>query len=579
MPRPIKPASRFWWWPRLSPGFIALCLALSGGFALLQVFHLGVGSYFLLACIWLPFGLLSKQRARLAKHVLTRPGVTCPCCLQELESDAPSCTRCNAGHSRAVYVDYWTLAANEPANAESWWRAQNQAADHRGRPTHLALQMRWQLGLLLGSLLLVMVGIVLWRPAMLLRMQWLWMLPLIATSATGVWIIATYGRKRAGDSTHCALCDYQIDPDRLGMAQCPECGGDLTGRDRTVVGRRIGHAGFTLLGVVVMALPIGLFLVSALTRSFSVLSPSNYLPVSIYVDDALGGDPDYQTWRVLESRYAKGEDLQRLAATLVLRLQNGSVDDQTLGLFRYDQALAFQLDGPNADEALRQRVAVALFANNSRVFLHELMDWLERHAKSMPPGSDEHRALIAAAQDAFTAGTLDFRLIAWLETQLGGRLQVARDLDNFIVYMLRLNHVTTDDGSGLEVRTNPAITLPPDQRPNRPMRVYLHAVGPTADPTHRTILDLHYDPIAALGQNLTLSEVPAVTNARGPVRHRLVFLVAVGDDLPDACNIEWSENIPLITPAQQSGTDWYGPYELRTGSPLATELRRDRPYY
>ncbi|XAM01028.1 hypothetical protein OT109_06500 [Phycisphaeraceae bacterium D3-23] len=575
MPRPIKPAPRFWWWPRLSVGFVVLYLALAGAFLLIQAYRLDFGTYFLMACLWLPMGLLFRQRARLAKRVLMRAGVTCPCCLRELEEESPCCTHCEAGHTRSVYVDYWTMVSATPALAERWWRSMNKAEDVKGRATHLTIAGRWQIGLLVAFVGLVFIGTVVLRPASLLGMDLLWILPVYLGMGGGLWLNYTHGSRRVGSSLHCAECDYQIDPTRLSMDTCPECGSGLTGHDQTAVGRRVGHRGFTFLGYGMIALPLALILLPILGGPFfKKLSPSNYLPVSLYVDDATNGTPDYRTWRVLESRYAQAADVQRLADALVLQMQDDTDDDLSYA-FGMDKALAFQLDGPNASDAVKLEVAHAMILNQDQRWRHKLTDWLESYLQSLTPNSAEKQSLLAAAEQSFHAGALDYRLRFWLESQRGHTFRIHNEMGRFCQDLLTFEVKQYAQGNNLVIRTNPHIALSPGLWPDLPTAVYVLVVPPDDPPgvgpaDRAAPSTLRYDPFEYLGQAHTLATIPIDESYPDALRYRLRFVVFVGEVELPARFVQWHSGWPML-PGNVVPEDEYGPMELAPGWPSARD--------
>jgi len=574
MDRPLKPAPDQWWWPRLTPGFVVLSIALAGAFLLIQTYRLDFGTFFLLACFWLPMGLLFGHRVRLANRVLLRPGVTCPCCLRVLDEDSKKCTHCNAGHNRSVYVDYWTMVSTTPALAERWWRSMSKAEGEQGRTTYLTVTGRWQVGLLVSSIGLVFVGTVVLRPTALLGMDMLWMLPLYVGIGVGAWIRYTRGSRRAGDSLHCARCDYQIDPNRLSMAKCPECGSGLTERDETVVGRRIGHRGFTLLSTCIIILSVGLVFVPLIGGSFiDALSPSSYLPVSIYVDDALSGHSERKSWKVLMSRYAEPEDVRRLAESVVAHLGEGDEIEDIQWSFGMSEALAFQLDGPNVPEDLRFEVALALMQGQDEVRLYELRDWLAQYLRTILPGSSEYAELLAIAESSYIAGTIDYRITSWLETQRGERLQVYNDYGRFCRCALVMEVVQTDTGPTLVVRTNPDAALSPRHHPDEPVAIYLRVVEPGQGAPQVASTDARFFPLEHLGRSHTLATIPIDGTAEEAAEFRVHYVVYSGEDVMPASIVQWYDGRP-ITPNVWSYRDVYGPMELAPGWTLARDLQQ-----
>lgn len=574
MDRPLKPAPDHWWWPRLTPGFVVLSVVLGLLLVVIQLFSIDAGLYLMMAAVWGPIVLTFRHRARVAKRVLSRPGVTCPCCLRELAADAPCCARCDAGLGRSVYVDYWTMVSEKPAEAEPWWRSMREAEGERGRSTYLSSAARWQVGLLVGMLGLSFLWVVLLRPAALLALDSLWMLPMYMGIAGGIWLARTRGRRRAGTSTHCVGCDYQVDPTRLDMPECPECGRRLKRPGQTIVGRRVGHGGYTLLGfAIVLASVLSIFVPLVGGSFFDALSPSSYLPVSLYVDDALSGDPDYQTWEVLKSRYAEPEDVERLADAGMLWMEDGTGGEAFSFSFSMGAALAFQLDGPNATDAVKQEVALAMMANPEESRLYQLYDWLEKYLQSTTAGSTEHRELVAAAEAAFVSGAMDYRVLNWLEAQRGERLTIYNEFGRFCRCALVMEVVQTDAGTVLVVRTHPDAALSPRHWPDENVTLFLRIFEPGQAVPEDAPSTMQYNPLEHIGRSHTLVTIPITGSPRDAEAYRLRYVVTVTKSNPFPSLVRWRDGQPAF-PDRFYPIDTYGPMELAPGWVLARDVQQ-----
>ena len=573
MTRPLKPAPDPWWWPRLTPGFVVLSVVLTAAMAGASLSRLPTGVLpIIMLGLWVPMFVIRRQRRRLANRILARKGVTCPCCLRALTADTPDCLHCGMGLGRSVYVDYWTLASNKPGKSESWWRTQNHAKGQRGRTTHLTMMWFWQLGFLLGCFVVGSVGLILWRPSLLLTMQWLQTLPFVFTALVGIEVMTRYGRRRLGDSLHCRRCDYQIDPDRLSMPTCPECGGGLAERGQTVAGQRVGHGGYTLLGILIFTVPVLVPMTAIFTDEFGKLSPSNYLPVSLYVDTALSDNPDYKTWQVLESRYAQPEDVRRLADK-VLAQAGGDIDpDDTPWSYSMNKALAFQLDGPNVPEDLRLEVALSLMQDHDGARLFKLRDWQAQYLTSVVPGSSEYRELLSAAEASFASSHADYRVTRWLEIQRGERLTTYNEFGRFCQSLLVIETIQTDEGNALVIRTNPNTTLSVGLRPDEPVSLYLKIIGPEETAATTTPSDLRLWPFKHLGQSHTLATIPIDDVAFDPADYRLHYVVYVGETPVPLFLMQWHDGWS-IPPSLWDTHEVFGPMQLGPGWGLADDLR------
>lgn len=541
--------------------FAVICLVVEAAVALV-LWKFGFSSFYSMCiAVFILVSFMVPIHKRYAKKMLMRGGVACPCCLNELAKDDDCCTSCAVGLSRAVYLEYWLQTKKSPPEANRWWRSISETEGSRGRATFNILQIHWSLGLLLVAHAVGLVVLIICRPTTLLVLGLGSMPFMLVFMFGGAWVTRTYGVRRIGTTKHCARCEYQIDPLRSEMSHCSECGGDL-GKPKSIrVGKRVGHQGYMLAGIAMMVLPVVFLSFSTFFDSLKVFSLGNMLPVSLYVDDALGPDTDFMTWGVLESRYAKPEDVRRMMDVIILRTQDHLSEDTDLWLYGMSNVVAYQLDGPSASAGLKLEMALALIASPERDWGYALNNWLERYLTSNTINPQEKQALVRAAEEVFHSGEIDFRITTWLGLQRGLRLRTHSNIYLFSIDLVTLNTLQTDAGLMLAIQTNPNISLQAEDRPTVPTRVYLYTVGPWRDSASGQILNVCYDPFDYIGQQHTLAEVGFDPAERRRGRSRLIYFVGVGDQLPSANEISWHNDLPAV-PQSSDTQDWYGPFDV-----------------
>lgn len=140
-------------------------------------------------------------------------------------------------------------------------------------------------------------------------------------------LVARGWKRRGGNSTHCAKCDYQQAPDGPPSERCPECGSYWAIPGGTVKGRLVRRRASFIAGISLVVLAFG----SIFNFGFGMgrWTP-RVLPVGSLIREIVEAPRGFVSdeWAALSRRSLSDEQRARLAAGLLeKRLRKGHLSD------------------------------------------------------------------------------------------------------------------------------------------------------------------------------------------------------------------------------------------------------------
>lgn len=303
-------------------------------------------------------GWSHRRERRVARLVPAHDGLVCPKCLAVVPAaESPArCPRCRRAYAVTELRAYWEQYALAAGSVSPWTHACQSglpsAADarHARRRTVMA-----RVCFLLGPVAFVLIPLIWPRLSLLGSLHHNASLILMFLGLGGGFALCLRYRRRAGDSTHCAACDYQQAPTGANPPYCPECGAQWSAPGGVVHGRRTGQPWMLGCGVALMLVGAAAGLAPLTQSKFDPLL--GLMPTSALINDIVNSRSfTRDQWAELKSRTLTPAQEQRLAEGLLdRRARTGhlSGDDHTW----LEQALATG----RLPENLRQRYYDEMF--------------------------------------------------------------------------------------------------------------------------------------------------------------------------------------------------------------------------
>lgn len=298
------------------------------GIALYVVFFAGIFYFldalpvFLIGALLL-IGLYNRINILIIRRMLVcHRGRVCPCCWRASNRPTQDCPGCHAPAGRTSHRRYWRIVRLHGIAAEQWFadlfRVQGKTPPWTRRILLLVLQA--------VSIPILIVGAIVLITIYLKDLNWMsefsggaamWGL-LLAMLISSVNIY--FAKRRAGDTRHCAKCDYQMVPEVTPPKHCPECGAAL-GAGAIVTGKTIGNPWLaTSLSVLFPLVLVGFVFFG--TMSMNRFSPTRLVPIQTLVDYIIAEqEVDYEIWYAIEDRRLNDAQILQLLDEMEARLK------------------------------------------------------------------------------------------------------------------------------------------------------------------------------------------------------------------------------------------------------------------
>jgi len=308
------------------------------------------------------FLLVTRGKKIVLKRALVRQrGGVCPCCWRQSGDPKPGCPGCQPPAGRAAHRVYWRIFRVSVPLAEQWFSDRFLADGVKPPVTRVIVSFLIALFLVPVAIIsTLMVATLYFNDLSWMGegyMHWIYLIGFPAG-----WVSVYFAKRRAGNTRHCAKCEYQLAPVGERPDSCPECGNNLKLAGQVVIGRTVGTRWPM---AIILSVFVAVFLVFPMVGIFdrSQLSTTRLVPTQTIVHHVLTSkDPDWDVWRALESRSLTDQQIEDLLREMQARLsqQPGQDADDRIWCLRvgeYIAAEAGQRKLPHAIELQMLRLA------------------------------------------------------------------------------------------------------------------------------------------------------------------------------------------------------------------------------